>query len=406
MVFIVMDNKITFFDKLVLYANCLGFLYPIGFSNYFNAYKKIQAFYLSILLFVVLGIFVYKIFQGSVKINFPLIWLFIYSFLLLVITLYKQGQINEGLQKIFVIPATCLFFTIYLQNKSKLVINILSNVMILLFTLNILVFNQWFFPQFFSINNHIMFFGHVQIASEIGLLGIFVGYIGLLGSKKKWKEYLLILLSIVNMLYSQTSASEFAVIGLVLFYLLGKVKTFRAFINKSYYFITILLIVLGFWIITLPINGSNISKLINSLSNGRMWIWQQGMIFVNENPITGFGVQGVLLRPYWVQWSSNTLGFNYAHSTPLQLLLDGGLVLVFVFIAMLFSYLSSLRRIKFNHLKYNAIVLFTLFLSVGIVESLTEYNFFFIYLSFLPYLSEIYLSERGNVYDQLKIYNK
>ena len=52
----------------------------------------------------------------------------------------------------------------------------ICNILVIEFLFNILIFNQWLFPSYFLVNNHITFIGHVQVAAEIGILGVLIAY--------------------------------------------------------------------------------------------------------------------------------------------------------------------------------------------------------------------------------------
>ena len=253
--------------------------------------------------------------------------------------------------------------------------------------LNITVFNQLIFPQLFSVDNHIMFIGHVQVASEIGLLAVYVGYLKAMNPDGKFEGYLLMIVAFVNMLYAETSASYIAIFELLVFMILGRNTGFRRFISKSVIVLTLILIIISGFIINIKIDSN--TYFLNTILNGRLFVWNQGMDLVKESPLFGYGAYGVKIQVFWSQWVSNGIGFNYAHNTILQLLLDGGIVLMVIFIIAVLSYIKTINIIHNGKLRYISCVIMLVFITVGLVESLTEYNYFFIFLSILPYL--IYL---------------
>lgn len=373
--------------KGILYLMLLGFLFPMGYANYYSSYKNFQAIYLFFWLIIILIIYFYRFLQGQLNLDKSSLLLISYSLALLFITLWKQGGINQGFQKIFVIPGVCLLLADYSQRNPKMVIDSLCNTLLLLLILNITVFNQLIFPQLFSVDNHIMFIGHVQVASEIGLLAVYVGYLKAMNPDGKFEGYLLMIVAFVNMLYAETSASYIAIFELLVFMILGRNTGFRRFISKSVIVLTLILIIISGFIINIKIDSN--TYFLNTILNGRLFVWNQGMDLVKESPLFGYGAYGVKIQVFWSQWVSNGIGFNYAHNTILQLLLDGGIVLMVIFIIAVLSYIKTINIIHNGKLRYISCVIMLVFITVGLVESLTEYNYFFIFLSILPYL--IYL---------------
>lgn len=109
--------------KFIFYLIVIGFLFPMGYANYYPTYKKVQAMYIGGLLIIILLICFYRILQKRLKIDRSGLFLIFYSLTLLLITLWKQGSINQGFQKIFVIPCICLIFADYLQRNPEIVIS-------------------------------------------------------------------------------------------------------------------------------------------------------------------------------------------------------------------------------------------------------------------------------------------
>ena len=370
--------------KFIFYLIVIGFLFPMGYANYYPTYKKVQTMYIGGLLIIILLICFYRILQKRLKIDRSGLFLIFYSLTLLLITLWKQGSINQGFQKIFVIPCICLIFADYLQRNPEIVISTLTNVLLILLFLNIIVFNQLLFPQLFLVDNHITFLGHVQVVSEIGLLAVFVGYLNCRYFDTKFKGCILILLALCNMIYVETSASYIAIFELIIFVVLGKNLNFRKIICKSLPYIILILIIVSLFLINIKIDSNTLAW--DKFLNGRLSIWNKGILFVKESLLFGYGAYGVKIQMFWSQWVNNGIGFNYAHNTVLQLLLDGGIALTVIYTIMLLSYTRDIELVKYEKIKFYTSIIMIIFVTVGLVESLTEYNYFFIYLSILPYV--------------------
>lgn len=72
----------------------------------------------------------------------------------------------------------------------------------------------------------------------------------------------------------------------------------------------------------------------------------------------------------------------------LQVILDGGIILVISFVLMLFSGFKSANRSRSPNDKYWFNAYFIIFLIIGIIESVQEYFYFFAFIiiyAMLPY---------------------
>lgn len=392
-------NKIS---NVLWYLVILPFLFPFGFAEYFSAYKNFRILILGVATIIILLGTVYLIIanQGKMKISVPLLVVILYHIVLLIITLSVQGTISQGLQKIFISPAICIFLDMACRNKMRYTINTICNLLIIVLALNLFIFNQWFFPNYFLLSKHVMFIGHVQVAAEIGLLGVLIGYIEYCYGVYRNKSIVLIILSLLTMLYSQTSASFLSIVLLSLFLILRKSHSAQKIVNNHMYLLTFFLLVVYIIVINIsriPLFAKHYATLTTLLS-GRTYIWDTGLKLFYAKPILGYGAYGVLIKVFWSAWLVNKSGFNYAHNTLLQLLLDGGIVLAIIFIVSIALYIRSEdKKLNNDKIKYVSHILLLTLLSVGLVESLTEYYYVFIFLSILPFLYEIDKDKKHSV---------
>jgi hypothetical protein len=219
-------------SNIIWYLALLPFLFPTGYAEYFPSYKNFRVAILAIATIIILSrelyVFVRK--RGKVPISIPLLSIILYHVVLLIITIFTQGTITQGLQKIFIVPALCILIDEGCRTNLKDVINAVCNLLTLVFVLNLFVFNQWFFPEYFLVSNHIILIGHVQIASEIGVFGILAAYIEYSNGIHKHKSILLATLSLLTMLYSETVASYIGVGIIAVSYLLKNARRFKRFI--------------------------------------------------------------------------------------------------------------------------------------------------------------------------------
>ena len=116
-------------------------------------------------------------------------------------------------------------------------------------------------------------------------------------------------------------------------------------------------------------------------------------------PLSGYGAYGVLIKTFWHDWE-NSNGMNYAHNEVLQLLLDGGIILLVAYIAMCIVLLRNRQQGVTKNVAYWFNAFLIAFLAVGICESLTEYNYFYIFLIINLFLPSIL--NRSGEYDYKK----
>lgn len=368
------------------------FLFPFGYVRYSIEYKEFRNYILLIAMFIAFCFVIYDVLKKPIYFKKTLIYLGIYQFLLIFITLYNQGGINDGLQRMFVFPAFLVFIAINLRRRPKQLILAFSDVMIIQFLLSLFVFNQYFFPQYFTVDRHIAFLGHVQIYSEYGILGIFIGYL-LIKFSHKNKGLLLIFLSVLNMLYSGTAASYSSIAILVSFILISKVSYFKNMINKHMYLISILLLMINFWLLKISLVSNSFTRWLSVATNSRVSIWANGVNLFEQKKLLGYGIYGAHIKPYWLAWAttlSERQGFSYAHNTVLQLILDGGVVLLIIFLTCIFYAIREIRMIKNENIRYIINVLLIMYFVIGLLESLTEYTYFFVFLIFSSYMYNIF----------------
>ena len=111
------------------------------------------------------------------------------------------------------------------------------------------------------------------------------------------------------MIYSKTVASYASIALITVLLLIGKVVQIKEFTVRHIKLITAILIALTFMWINVD-NISIFSRFHNALalySNGRTFIWNQGIELFKEKPVFGYGAYGAEIRPFWVQWTGQTM---------------------------------------------------------------------------------------------------
>lgn len=385
--------------KLESYFILFPFLYPRGFSEYFPIYKQGMTVWLYMAILWIIICFALKFIGGKLKVKNTILGIFLYFVIMLIETLILQGGVDEGLQKVFATPALFMFFFIAFRDKIKEIISVIGNILLFDMALNCTVFCPFLLEKLLGENyiTNINFIGHVQICAQIGILGITVAYLILnFGYERRAK--ILILLSLTTMLISGAIASYISIILLIIAYLLynhGGKCLITKFPPKLYFVLgTILQAVIVPIVIYYKIDFG-----------ARYYVWIDGVRKLTHHYITGFGVYGVLIYTFWMEWT-DSIGMNYAHNEVLQILLDGGITLLCGYLIMCLSLIRrySVKIDRRSRYWFNCFLI--LFLIIGVCESVTEYNYFYIFLLLLHFLPEIYMSCFKNKSRLVLVYEK
>lgn len=387
-----------FSNDIIIYLALFPFLYPKGFSEYFGIYKKFFTGWMYLSIVIILVAFVYaicRIFRYHIQYNNCLAWMSLYHIYMLIMTLIVQGGINEGLQKIFATPVLCLVCVIFMKKNINRFVECLANIMIFNFALTIIIFNPIIASKYFAISTNLMFIGHVQVAAQLGILGIFVSFVlKKLHPNNTIKSKMLFILSILIMITSFTSASFICLFVMVLSFIL--VRFFRLgkiFELDSRIYIAFIFALNVVFLFLLYKNNWNLSNIgLTTTLNGRFVIWKEIVNMLQNHLLLGYGAFGGHIKVYWHVWTGQLDGMTYAHSQLFQLLLDGGIGLFIIFLIMIFVYVDKVKKSSNVSLVRMANICLISILIVMVTESVAEYYYIFIFwslLAFLPKIAEI-----------------
>lgn len=378
-------------SDILLYFLFIPFFFPRGFGEYFSMYKTFYTLWIYGSSVIILFKFIWLLGKNRLKINSYIKSLLLFHAYFIIDTIVLQKGIHEGLQKLFVIPILCLGCFIYLGTKPIKFLNCLSNILVIVFFLNLCVFNPILFSRYFSASNKLLFLGHVQMAGQIGMLGILISYLLMETSHyNKRKVKTLQLFSILTMVLSKT---VLALICLSIFgigTILRRIKSF-GIIGRKRKLIFIFFFIFDFIVISyLYTHNWSFNRIgIVSTLHGRLAIWESIVELLKGHWIFGYGVYGYKILVYWSAWTKPE-GIIYAHNQVFQLLLDGGLILLGLFIFMVYNYIKKLqlKQMSTRMRQVTSIVLIS-FLAIMFIESPTEYFYFFVVMSIFPFISKI-----------------
>ncbi|WP_058301362.1 O-antigen ligase family protein [Gorillibacterium timonense] len=375
-------TKYGFID-ILSYFILIPFLYPRGFAEISTTYKLFFTIWLWAAVAIIwIQYLLYANIMRS-KINRRGFALTLYFVLSILLTIIIRGNLSSGLQQMLAAPSLCVFIIYNFDKYWHKILGALLNIFIMLLFLNGVVFKGYFVEY-----THVIFLGHVQVVSQIGMVAIFVALLNyMLIKRRKFKSVLLLIMSILTMFSTDATSAVLVSIILIVIGIVYKWRLYHIFCLKSKWYV-----VFGFLmsisVIYIATVNNNYSVFISDPTfSGRRFVWLNAISHITSRPIFGFGIDGVLITTFWTQWSGG--GFNYAHNQIIQNLLDGGIVLCAAFWTMMFTYASYIDNLK--HLRYkvlsNAILI--VLLIVMIFDSTTLYCYMFIFLAILVKLPNI-----------------
>lgn len=360
----------------ITYFILISFLNPRGFYGVIPGYKLFFTLmtWISCLL---IGIYLVSNFIDNRRLFRKLDILIAFNFALVVlITIIDQKGIHEGLQQMLAFPMICMFVIIKVRKNPIRFLNKINNILIVLFCLNLVI------SKLYPFEYHATFLGHVQMIAQLGLLSIFTCFVVvLLKHQFEKKNVLQLAITILNLLFTDALSSLVVFVmffGFLAMYLYKKkiTKIYSCFLKQPVFYYYIFL-ALGVLFIALSCGTPILDKFIN----GRNYIWNEALVHFKDSWLLGYGIQGVLMKPFWLEGTGSN-GFNYAHNQLIQILLDGGIVLL---ISMLLTFWMILNTIQKENAKYLYLVNSTLIivLSLMIVDAPSIYCYIYMYISMI-----------------------
>lgn len=362
--------------SILIYLVVIGFLFPRGFINVSPLYHKVcSAFmWLSVFLTWIQWIKHSAKRKGVLDGKFESCILSIggYFILSIIVTILCRRNISSGLQQLFAAPSVCVFMLLNLKLNPQKLLNAIANVMCVEFTVNaIMAASQPYINGIY----HVIFLGHIQVVSQYGILAILVGVLfELLYHDNHKRNVYLLIVTFYTMLTTDAESATFTLVGLLIAFIIYKCKLSK--------FLTINSVIYVFLMITLSVLIVYCSAINQNLIpsfdiHGRRFVWESALEKIRERPVTGYGIDGVLLSTFW------TSGFNYAHNQLVQNLLDGGIILTISFWNMIIGFAKEINKIRM--VKYrvlcNASLIALLF--VMLFDSTTLYIYMYMILSII-----------------------
>lgn len=152
----------------------------------------------------------------------------------------------------------------------------------------------------------------------------------------KYKFLTIFLFSTIHFAMGERTSAIVLIIIYVVYLILNKIKNSKILYRSI--FIGVVLVTIGFVFAYVQLQYSEIGDIINEIFveytggrffSGRNRIWEVTFNFIKEAPILGHGIDNGLLHSAGINQST--------HNTYLYILLQGGIVGLFIFIAFMYS---------------------------------------------------------------------
>lgn len=374
--------------QLLFYFVLIPYVYPKGFAKFFPAYKLLFTAWLFAAMMVMIAILAWVGIRRRLGLKHALYWILLYFAGFLLITLIDQLGINDGFQKLFAAPVLCIFTMEAMKEYKYTYISCLANILLVEFILGLTICSPFVMGRYFSESSHLLFMGHVQTASQFGLIAVLLAYFLWRMNQEVLRPLLLFITSLLIMLTSGTIASLIA-IGIVLVGMVGshfpRIRRFALHLKWQFW----IYIVLNLVLFTLTVLFFNVDYKVGGISidlHGRMYIWQAALDIMKDHWLLGYGAYGAAFETFWTSEGSGAM--NYAHSQMMQCLVDGGISLTVLFYVMVYSCINQMSLTRKRDLYVPAVIFFA-FLMIMLIESMTEYLYLYIFLIMMAYLPEI-----------------
>lgn len=371
-------------SRLFLYVVLIGYLFPRGPREISGFYHKLCALLIwaSVALTWVQQIRHWR----RPRIRKTGVLISGYFVLSILITLAVRGSLSSGLQQMLAAPSLCVFLIYNMKRSGRQLLGAMNAIFGVVFTLDLLLTPG---RRYLGGVYHVVFLGHIQAVSQIGLAALFVAALyWMLYHEGKRRVLYTAAVALVTMLLTDAASAVVSAAVILVTYAAYRCRStrFLCLPSEIYIFGMVLLSVAVIYLAAV-----NTSILPGFEIHGRRFVWQSAIERFQESPLLGYGIDGVYLQTFW----SNNPGFNYAHNQVMQNLIDGGLVLFAAFWAMILGFSSAVRNIKGERLVALCNVSLILLLFIMLFDSTTLYVYMYICLALIYAIPEAQRERAG-----------
>lgn len=364
-------------NKIMAFFLIFPFIYPIGLDNIPILKKTIIVW--QILAILVMFYNTHFRIKKSIFKSWTLIYVVVFHFAMLVTTLLITGSIDEGFRKIFIYPFAFIVAYVYFKKNRDLFLAVCIRIIWIEEVINVIFWN-----------NTSLFNGYfLGIRTYFPIFGLFVFYIAFMCqhysiNNTKFYSYTSVIMSVAFVFLESVSTGIVVYALLFLLLIMINNRKFEKVLNvcdsKKLIPIAVFLNISIVFMNAIPLLSNIISGVLGETTTltGRTYLWIKAIQEIKMSPIYGYGVYGKYIQlEYW----NNAL--NYMHNELLQIMLDGGIILLFIFVMIIISLIRTIdskEDYKIN--KVETGLLFSM-LVVMITEVPTFYSVFYVMIGIM-----------------------
>lgn len=330
-------NNICFFLISLLF--CLYTSCYLGKNQIFINSISVICFFLS---FIILFLFILR-FKFN-KFNITLILFFIILFIATISSEYGDSLLFI---KLYIpILSYILYIETSIELNYKMVLNTLSNLLILLVFINfitIILFKDGLYAN--ELYSHNWFLKYDNMHSFIYFPAILITYLNTRITKKNNKFIFLLIIVTFCILYCFSANTVVAYSLFLVLYLLNNINKKILFFNSKNFLI--IHATLFFSIVVFRIQNAFSWFIVgvlhkNTTFSDRIFIWDKVLEFIKAKPLLGYGIEDISLFSKKI----GSIYYTHAHNTYLDILYKGGIFTLVSFVYLIFIVMKKLYQYK------------------------------------------------------------
>lgn len=309
------QNVFLFCTMFFLYGQALLFLDAIPILGMLFSVVRVGLFILLIALFL----------REFILLKYE-VWMLLYASLLLLITVFRGGDILVFASHFMNVVALWVLFKLYFSREPVLFLRNSSVV------LSLFAYANFFLTLLFPnglISSKFLLGGNYNQMGAVLLLTMIVHVVHCqLKGKYDLNLFCLIVISLFTVLYVGSMTSSVCLVLFVFFLLIFKLRISRVLF--SLFFIGVLLMNIGLLALQVSIESPYVIYFIENVLNkdlsfsGRVDIWAEAVDMISESFFYGYGMRSM----EWYDFHFNALT---PHNFILSVFLKGGIILFLLF---------------------------------------------------------------------------
>ncbi len=382
-------------NKNLLYALLImPFLQPF----IFNEYPVVDKVYLSLKILsaiVIFLLFFLKILYKKIHISKFIYFIFLYSFILIISTIFNHSSIERCTS--YVIPIVCLILLteMWMDIDSKKFLKFVGSIFSIYVIINL--FTVIFCPVIFAdfsetVSSRYYFLGEDNrfIFVMLPLIYVLVVRDLMNNNKINYSTILIYFICLLTLVYRWSVAAMIGVLLIGISLLLKKFKHLKLNIYHIYAivaFIYTAIVVFKLHYKLLPLFDMLFNK--RQTLESRYMLWDLCIGYIASNPIIGYGIQTIeVLKSKFI--------VSHSHNMFLQFTYETGFVGLIIYIALFLLVGKSIYKCENKNItNFSAVVIFVILL-LGIFDTL-NHSYLFLLLFLIYKINNDYKKANGGV---------